>query len=120
MIKLPRVAVWACTIVLAVGFVAIGISKLTGQSATRWAERFAIWGYPWGAQYVVGTLEIVAGLGVLIPARRRVAAAILIATMVGALCTHAVHGEFPRLIPPMVLGTVAFLVYQSTTRGRPD
>jgi hypothetical protein len=30
--------------------------------------------------------------------------------MFGALCTHVVHGEFPRLIPPLVLGGLAFLL----------
>jgi len=28
--------------------------------------------------------------------------------MIGALCTHLVHAEFLRLIPPLVLGALAF------------
>jgi len=44
------------------------------------------------------------------------AAAILVALMFGALCTHAVHAEFPRLIPPFVLGGLAFLLYSSRLR----
>ena len=46
MIRLPRVAVWAVAIFLAVAFVAFGISKLEGASAMRWTERFLHWGYP--------------------------------------------------------------------------
>jgi hypothetical protein len=40
MIRLPRAAVWAVAIFLAVAFVAVGISKVEGASAMRWAERF--------------------------------------------------------------------------------
>ena len=110
-IRLPRAAVWACAIFLAVAFVLVGISKLQGRSAVGWTERFAHWGYPANASYIVGVFEILGGLGVLIPRWRRAAAAILVALMIGALGTHAVHGEFPRLIPPLVLGGLAFLLW---------
>ena len=116
MITLPRAAVWVCAIFLAVAFVFVGISKLEGPSAIRWTERFVNWGYPANTKYVVGVLEILGGLGVLIPRWRRAAAAILVALMFGALCTHAVHAEFPRLIPPFVLGGLAFLLYSSRLR----
>ena len=116
MITLPRAAVWVCAIFLAVAFVFVGILKLEGPSAVRWTERFVNWGYPANTQYVVGVLEILGGLGVLIPKWRRAAAAILVALMFGALCTHAVHAEFPRLIPPFVLGGLAFLLYSSRLR----
>jgi uncharacterized membrane protein YphA (DoxX/SURF4 family) len=58
-------------------------------------------------------LEVVGGVGVLISRWRRAAAAILVALMIGALCTHAVHAEFPRVIPPLVLGLLAFLLCSS-------
>jgi uncharacterized membrane protein len=115
-ITLPRAAVWACAIFLAVAFVAVGISKLEGPSAMRWTERFVQWGYPANAQYVVGVLEILGGLGVLIPRWRRAAAATLVALMIGVLGTHAVNAEFPRLIPPLVLGGLAFLMYSARPR----
>jgi len=108
--KLPRAAVWAAAIFLAVAFVLVGISKVRGPSAMRWGERFVHWGYPAGAERIVGVLEILAGVGVLMPKWRRAAAATLVALMIGALCTHLVHAEFLRLIPPLVLGALAFLV----------
>ena len=113
MIRLPRAAVWACAILLAMAFVFAGITKLEGPSAMRWAERFARWGYPENAQYVIGVLEILGGVGVMLPAWRRAAAGILIALMIGALGTHAVQAEFPRLIPPLVLAGLAFLLFLS-------
>jgi uncharacterized membrane protein YphA (DoxX/SURF4 family) len=98
-------------------FLAVGISKLEGASAMRWAARFAHWGYPATARYAVGMLEIVGGLGVLIPWWRRAAAAILVTLMIGALCTHVVHGEF-RAVPPVVLGGLAFLLCVSRPQPR--
>jgi putative oxidoreductase len=111
MVRLPQRAVWPCAIFVAVAFVFVGMSKLNGPSAMRWAERFVHWGYPANARYAIGALEILAGLGVLIPNWRRTAAAILVGLMIGALGTHAVYAEFPRLIPPLVLGGLAFLLY---------
>ena len=119
MITLPRAAVWTCAIFLAVAFVFVGISKLQGRSAVGWAERFAHWGYPATVSYVVGVFEILGGLGVLIPTWRRAAAAILVALMIGALFTHVVQGEFPRLIPPLIFGGLAFLLYSSRLPERP-
>ena len=121
MIRLPRAAVWACAIFLAIAFVVVGLSKLGGASAMRWTERFAQWGYPANAQYLIGVFEVVGGLGVLIPKWRRASAAILVALMIGALCTHAFQGEFPRVIPPLALGGLACLLYSTRPRpgGRP-
>ena len=116
MIKLRSIPVWGGAIFLAVAFVWAGVSKLEGASAMRWTERFGHWGYPANAQYVVGVFEILGGLGVLIPRWRRPASLTLGALMMGALCTHVVNGEFPRVIPPLVLGGLAFLMYWSHRR----
>ena len=113
MIRLPRAAVLVIVIFLAVVFVLVGISKLQGPSAMRWSERFARWGYPAGAERVVGVLEILGGLAVLIPKWRRAAAAMLIGLMVGALGTHLINAELTRLIAPLVIGGLAFVVYAS-------
>ena len=118
MIRVPRAAVWACAIFLALVFLYAGITKLEGPSAVRWAERLTNWGYPAYASYVIGVFEILGGLGVLIPRWRRAAAAILVALMLGALGTHAIQAEFPRLIPPLVLGGLAFVLYLSRIRPR--
>jgi putative oxidoreductase len=117
MVRLRRAAVWVCAIFLAVAFVAVGISKLEGASAVRWTERFRQWGYPANAQYVVGVFEILGGLGVLIPRWRRASSLTLGVLMMGALCTHVVNAEFPRVIPPLVLGGLALLMYWSHRRA---
>ena len=107
-------AVWTVAIILAAVFVSVGILKLEGSSAIRWSERFVHWGYPAGSHYVAGALEVLAGLGVLIPKGRRAAAAILVGLMVGALFTHLVHAELPRVVAPLALGLLALLVATSS------
>ncbi len=116
MVSIPKAAVWVCGIVLSVAFTFAGISKLAGPSAMRWTERFAGWGYPEDAAYVIGALEILCGVGVLVPRCRRVAAAVLVVLMIGALGTHAVNAEFPRLFPPLVLGGLALVMYSAGQR----
>ena len=118
MIRLPRAAVWAIAIFLAVAFVAVAMSKVGGASAMRWAERFQQWGYPANAEKVVGLFEVLGGLAVLVPGWRRAASLTLGALMVGALGTHAVHAEFARVVPPLVLGGLASLMYLSHGRER--
>lgn len=114
MVNRARVLVWICAIVLALAFVLVGVSKLAGASGIRWNGRFTVWGYPAGTATVVGVLEILGGLGVLIPTWRRPAAMLLIALMLGALCTHVLHAEFSRVLPPLVLGGLAFLVSRAS------
>ena len=99
--KNPRERLFA-VIVGCVAFVLVGVSKLKGPSAVRWNERFVHWGYPASVRYVVGVLEILGGLGILIPKARRGAAATLIALMIGAVFTHLIKDEVLRLIPPLI------------------
>jgi len=116
--RLSRIVSWIFSILLALVFVAIGRSKLAGPSSLAWAQRFQRWGYPTGASYVIGILEIVAGIAILIPRCRRVAAATLMLIMLGALCTHALQGEWARLIPPVLLGSLAFVSAHWSGRAR--
>ena len=109
---------WTCATLLAVAFFVAGMLKLAGPSAQRWSERFAQWGYPPNVGYVVGVVEILGGLGLLIPKVRRVAAAVLVVLMIGAAGTHVVNGEYARIIPPLVLGGLACLIYSARSSTR--
>ena len=117
----PRNAiVWSCAIALAVVFGLTGTSKLIGAASARWAERFALWGYPAGTSYLVGVAEILGAAGVLLRRSRRIAAVTLMVIMAGAALTHVIHGELPRVIPPLVLGAVALLLFVAVGVGARD
>ncbi len=113
--RLSPIVNWSISIILALLFAAVGFSKLWGPSATRWGARFLNWGYPVGSQYVVGAVEIISGLALLLPRSRKPAAGSLTLVMAGALCTHLIHDELPRVIAPLILGALAFLLFFSTT-----
>lgn len=115
---LSRKVNWSISIILALLFVAFGFSKLWGPSAARWSARFLNWGYPAGSQYVVGGVEIISGLALLLPRSRKAAAGCLALVMVGALCTHLIHGELPRVVAPLILGMLALLLFFSTPAVR--
>ena len=106
---MKKFATWSSAIFLAIVFVYTGSSKLVGPSAKGWDARFVRWGYPSGVAAVIGVLEILGGVGLLVPRIRRYAAMVIIAVMIGALATHLVHGEFLRMIPPVVLGGLTAL-----------
>jgi putative oxidoreductase len=107
----PRFVVWTILILVALLFVMVGFQKFTGPSSIHWAERFARWGYPMAFRYVVGALEIVGGIGLVVPVTTRPAAGLLMIVMAGAFYTHLSHGEWPRVVPPLALGTLALLIF---------
>src|SRR5262245_65234580 len=109
--KIRQTVLWIFSILLGFMFVAVGLSKLEGSSATRWAERFLHWGYPAGSQYVVGTIEVIAGIAMVIPRWRKTAAGIAMVIMAGGLYTHAHKGEFARGNHPLVFGGLGLLVF---------
>jgi uncharacterized membrane protein YfcA len=120
--KLPPKVTWAISILLALFFAAQGFLKLWGPAAGHWAARFAAWGYPAGSHYVVGAIEILGALALLLPVARLFGAGALILVMAGAFCTHLVHREFLRTIPPVVLGLLAYVVLfsgRAVDRERP-
>ena len=87
-------------------FMLAGFSKLAGPSKNQGigAVRLSHWGYPAASRYAIGGIEILAGLGLLVPPLKRLAAASLMAVMAGALLTHLLHGELVRVLPPLILG----------------
>jgi uncharacterized membrane protein YphA (DoxX/SURF4 family) len=115
MITFRKATVWAGAALLAVAFIAIGVSKLAGASAARWGERFEQWGYPANTHYAVGLLEVLGGIGMVVPRWRRAASLTLAVLMAAALGTHVVNGELARVVPPLVFGGLALLVFRSAS-----
>lgn len=113
------VAVWTFVVLLGLFFMLVGYSKLAGPSGAAWADRLSHWGYPAASRYAIGGIEIFAGVGLLVAPLKRRAAVMLMGVMAGALLTHLVHGEFLRIIPPLILGGLLYGLYSWPPRATP-
>lgn len=104
---MSQIGLWACQMILAAIFVYAGGAKLVSPI---WQRMFARWGYPEHFYLLVGVVEVVAGLGLLVPRSASHAALVLIVVMVGAALTHILHGEHQRLIPNIVISALLAIV----------
>jgi putative oxidoreductase len=81
---------WLLQLLLAVVMVGPGSQKFTGPV---WERMFRAWGYPDGFYLVIGAVEVVAGIGLLIPRVASASAIMLAIVMAGAAATHIIHGD---------------------------
>jgi hypothetical protein len=111
-------AVWVVQGLLAVVFLAAGLTKLTQPRA-----KLAAGPMPWAADVTdaqfrtVGLLEVAGAIGVVLPAALGVAPVLsalaavgLALTMVGAVATHLRLGEASRIAVPLMVLVLAVLV----------
>jgi putative oxidoreductase len=94
---------------LGVVLIGSGLTKLIGES--HQAAMFAMVGLPVWFRLLVGTFEIIGGILLALPVSAPVGSLILSTIMVGALWTHAVHGEWRELVPVSVLLALLLLIF---------
>jgi putative oxidoreductase len=80
---------WLLTVLLAVVMVGPGSQKFTSPV---WERMFRAWGYPDGFYLVIGAIEVVAGIGLLVPKVASVSALMLAVLMAGAAATQLLRG----------------------------
>ncbi len=78
-----------------------GQAKFTRPDA--WAKDFDRWGFPDNFYLVIGALELIGAILVFIPKFASKAALGLGIIMIGAALTHAIHGEFSRVIVTVII-----------------
>lgn len=111
------VVVWVLQIVLALAFLAAGGMKLT-SSREKLAENMAfVEDFSDTAVKLIGALEVLAGIGLILPAVLGIAPALtafaalgLVLLMIGAAIVHARRGEFQMIGVNAVLGVIAAVV----------
>jgi uncharacterized membrane protein YphA (DoxX/SURF4 family) len=115
-----NVALWIVAGLLAVAFLASGIGKLTrpkeklAASGLGWVEDFSA-----GSIKAIGTLEILAAVGLILPAALDIApvlaplaAAGLVLLMIGASITHVRRHEYQAiLVNTALLALAAFVAW---------
>ena len=114
--NIMNIALWIVQILLALAFLLAGSMKVS-QPIDKLKKNMN-WTTP-GIVRLVGTLEILGGLGLILPAVTHtlpwltpVAAVGLVLTMIGAAIVHVRLKEFSGLAAPIVLLLLAlFIVY---------
>ena len=110
-------ALWVVQILLGIAFIGAGFMKSTQpkeklQSMMKWVEDFSP-----STVKVIGVLELLAGIGLILPwltgilpVLTPLAAVGLVLTMVGAIITHLRRGEAPVTVVNLVLLLLAAFV----------
>jgi uncharacterized membrane protein YphA (DoxX/SURF4 family) len=110
-----NIALWVITAILALAFLAAGTMKIAqpkaklAASGQGWVEDFSD-----AAVKRIGILEILAALGLILPALLNIATMLvptaavgLVLLMAGAAITHGRRHETPNVIINVVLGVIA-------------
>ena len=111
-----HITAWTLQVLLALAFVAAAVAKLTG--AAMMIDIFDKIGVGQWFRYVTGAVELVAAVLLLAPGRAAWGAALLVATMSGAVLTHLLLiGGNPA--PAIVLLALALVVLWIRRRQLP-
>ncbi|MGH3314821.1 MAG: DoxX family protein [Nocardioidaceae bacterium] len=109
-----KIAVWTVSALAAVAFLLIGLGKLLPSTADLEA---ASQGVPVILLRIAGTAEVLGAIALILPAATRVlpvltpvAASGLVITMIGAVTTNIIIGEFAVAVLPAVLGVMAAFI----------
>ncbi|MFO7564265.1 MAG: DoxX family protein [Enhygromyxa sp.] len=106
-----NISLWAVSGLLALLFLVSGAAKFVGMMD----ESFRAWGYTLEFAAIIGILEILGAVGLLVKRAAGWAALGLMAIMLGAIWTHATHGEYVAMITPIVV--FAGLAFVAWGRG---
>jgi uncharacterized membrane protein YphA (DoxX/SURF4 family) len=106
--KGKQVGVWVLSGILAFMFLFAGGFKLSGAQTA--IDNFAKWGYPDWFRIVTGLIEVTAAVLVLLPRTSFYGAALIVATMVGAVLTHVTHAETGNIPLPLLLFVLAAIL----------
>lgn len=105
--KVGTILLWLLTIAVGLAMTLAGASKFFARD--MWLGLFVGWGYPAVFSYVIGALEVVGGIGVLIPKYATYAASLIAMIMIGAAATLLLNpGDMGPATP--IANIVAFSI----------
>jgi uncharacterized membrane protein YphA (DoxX/SURF4 family) len=111
------IVLWVLQVLLALAFLAAGVMKASQpinnlKKNMTWVESTPVWGVR-----TIGILEILGGLGLILPAVTHiltwltpVAAIGLALTMIGAIILHVRLNETNRVVAPIILLLLALII----------
>jgi putative oxidoreductase len=107
---------WLITLLLAVVMVGPGSQKFTSPT---WERMFRAWGYPDGFYLVIGAIEVVAGIGLLIPKLASYSGITLSIVMIGAAATQIMRGGrngVGEIVFAVLAGVIAWIRWRDRLR----
>ena len=114
------IALWLITLFLAWIFLRQGFNKFPDHGG--WAKAFAAWHFPVWFRYLIGVVEIAAGLLILWPRTATIGAAMIVVTMLGGMATHIWWGHPDQVgheAMPLVLATIVGIARRKRLGGAP-
>ena len=110
---------WSLTLLLAVLMAGPGSQKFTSPT---WQRMFRTWGYPEGFYLVIGAIEVIGGVGLLIPRVASYCAISLSVVMLGAAATQVMRGGrngAGEIVFASLLAAIAWIRWPDRLRLRP-
>jgi uncharacterized membrane protein YphA (DoxX/SURF4 family) len=107
--KTQSTTMWILSVLLAAAFIFGGVTKLIGSEDM--VSAFNQFGYPGWFRILIGIIELVCGIGLLLPKYAIDAASFLIIIMLGAILTLFFNDQsvIPPLVTLILIGSVAAL-----------
>ena len=106
-----EIVCWIIALLLALVCFRSGLMKMPGIPGEEfWIRDFSRWDYPLWFKTVVGIAELVSGLFLLVPRTAAYGGTIFAMVMIGAIFTHATHGESSRLPFNFILLALSLVV----------
>jgi putative oxidoreductase len=118
MARLKTVGLWILQLLLAILMIGPGAQKFTSP---MWQRMFRAWGYPEDFYLVIGAIEVVAGVGLLIPRAAAPSALLLMLVMIGAAMTQMTRGGrngVGELVLAALLALIAYARRPARLRNR--
>jgi putative oxidoreductase len=108
-----EIVLWIVALFLALVCLRSGLMKMPGvPGEVFWIRDFQRWGYPDWLRIVVGVGELISMVLLVIPRLAGYGATIFGVVMLGAIFTHATHGESSRLpFNLLLLGLCLVIIY---------
>jgi uncharacterized membrane protein YphA (DoxX/SURF4 family) len=118
MTRLKTIGIWLLQILLALPMVGPGMQKFTSPV---WQRMFRTWGYPEHFYLVIGAIEVIAGIGLLVPKIASASAITLMVVMAGAAVTQITRGGrngVGELVLFTLLGVIALVRWRDAAWPR--
>ena len=101
------ILLWLITLFLAFIFIRQGLNKFPDHGG--WARAFAAWHFPVWFRYLIGVIELAAGILILWPRTATIGAVMIVVVMIGGMATHVWWGHPEQTFHeamPFVLGSI--------------